>query len=86
VQEALTNTLKHAGAAAASVVLRHRAGTLELEITDTGRGGHVNGSAGHGLIGMRERAMLYGGELEAAPRPEGGWAVRARLPVPGAPS
>ncbi len=82
VQEALTNTLKHAGSARARVVVRHSAAAVELEIVDDGRGApaSVNGS-GHGLIGMRERAALYGGRLEAGPRPDGGYAVRVRLPL-----
>jgi signal transduction histidine kinase len=80
VQEALTNTVKHAGPASAHVVLRYCERELEIEVVDDGRGGHVNGS-GHGLIGMRERAAIYGGELEAGGRAEGGFAVRARLPM-----
>jgi signal transduction histidine kinase len=84
VQEALTNTIKHAGPARADVTIRYGASAIEVEIVDDGRGESqsVNGS-GHGLIGMRERAALYGGELEAGPRPGGGYAVRARLPVGG---
>jgi signal transduction histidine kinase len=53
-------------------------------VSDDGRGGSPNGH-GHGLIGMRERALLYGGELDAGRRPEGGFRVRARLPVEAAP-
>jgi signal transduction histidine kinase len=84
VQEALTNALKHAGAAAAIVSLRYGPQWLEIEVSDDGRGGSPNGH-GHGLIGMRERALLYGGELDAGRRPEGGFRVRARLPVEAAP-
>ena len=82
VQEALTNTLKHAGAARAEVVVRYGASEVELEILDDGSGAPtlVNG-AGHGLIGMRERAALYGGRLDAGARPEGGYTVHARLPL-----
>jgi signal transduction histidine kinase len=79
-QEALTNVLKHAGPANATVWLRYDEQSLEIEVVDDGRGGTVNGR-GHGLIGMRERAALYGGELEAGPRPEGGFRVRVRLPL-----
>ncbi|MGH9224003.1 MAG: sensor histidine kinase [Acidimicrobiales bacterium] len=86
VQEALTNTLKHAGPAEAHVVVRYGAGDVELEITDDGRGGGAdsgNGAAdGHGLVGMKERVSLFGGELRAGPRPGGGYLVRARLPTP----
>jgi signal transduction histidine kinase len=84
VQEALTNTLKHAGQARASIVVRYAPAALELEISDNGAGtaAAVNGS-GHGLIGMRERATLYGGSLEAGARDNGGYAVRARLPLGG---
>jgi signal transduction histidine kinase len=85
VQEALTNTLKHAGQAEAEIVVRYGAAALELEVSDNGAGApaSANGS-GHGLIGMRERTALYGGQLEVAPRESGGYAVRARLPLEGA--
>jgi MYXO-CTERM domain-containing protein len=82
VQEALTNTLKHASAARADVHVRYGDGVLALEITDDGRGANgATDGAGHGLIGMRERVALYGGDLRAAPRNGGGWAVAATLPV-----
>jgi signal transduction histidine kinase len=85
VQEALTNVLKHASASHAAVRVGYRPDVIELEILDDGHGDGANGyganSTGHGLIGMRERASLYGGVVEARPRPEGGFAVRARLPV-----
>ena len=86
VQEALTNALKHAGPARARVVVRYGARALELEITDTGRGAAAgNGDGGgHGLVGMRERAQLFGGQVEGGTRPEGGFAVRARLPLEAA--
>ena len=81
VQEALTNSLRHAGGASARVLVRYAPGALELEVADDGRGPPVDGaSGGHGLIGMRERAQLFGGELDAGPRPGGGFVVRARLP------
>ncbi len=82
VQEALTNTLKHAGPARAEVVVRYGASALELEVVDDGSGASasVNGS-GHGLIGMRERVALYGGALETGTRNGNGYAVRARLPL-----
>jgi signal transduction histidine kinase len=82
VQEALTNTLKHAGPAEAEVIVRYHHSTLELEILDNGTGApaRVNGS-GHGLVGMRERVALYGGSLEAGARNGHGFGVRARLPL-----
>jgi signal transduction histidine kinase len=80
VQEALTNTLKHAGPAAALVAIRYLPQAVELEITDDGRGGG-GGNGGHGLVGMRERASLYGGTVSAARRPGGGFEVRAVLPL-----
>jgi signal transduction histidine kinase len=81
VQEALTNVVKHAGPATAVVVVRHGRRTVEVEVTDDGRGS-ANGSAnGHGLVGMRERVELHGGTLEAGSRGAGGYAVKARLPV-----
>jgi signal transduction histidine kinase len=84
VQEALTNTLKHAGPAEAEIVVRYGSSALDLDVVDNGRGARasVNGS-GHGLVGMRERTALYGGRLEAGPCEGGGYAVRARLPLAG---
>ena len=85
VQEALTNTLRHAGAARAEVTVRYEDGLVTLEIADTGHGpdgGPITGrGTGHGLVGMRERAAMLGGELEAARADRGGFTVRARLPV-----
>jgi signal transduction histidine kinase len=88
IQEALTNSLKHAGSARADVLVRYSPAMLTLEITDDGVG--PNGSesdvapgGGHGLVGMRERVALYGGELDTGRRRGGGFAVRARLPLNG---
>jgi signal transduction histidine kinase len=83
VQEALTNTLKHARAETARVTIGYEDARLELEILDDGAGGDVTGG-GRGIIGMRERAALLGGELTAAMRPSGGFAVRATIPLVGA--
>ena len=80
VQEALTNALKHAGAARAEVSIRYGEKALQLAITNDGRVPH-NGRVGHGLVGMRERVILYGGEFQAGPRSEGGYAVQATLPL-----
>ena len=88
MQEALTNVLKHASASHAVVRIAYRPDAIELEILDDGHGHHGAGhgctGTGKGLIGMRERASLYGGVVEARPRAEGGFAVRARLPVSSA--
>ena len=83
VQEALTNALKHAGSAQAEVLLRYTASGLDIEVRDNGAGtSQPNGDgAGHGLIGMRERVALYGGELRTGPRDGGGFEVRAHLPL-----
>lgn len=81
VQEALTNTLRHAGPTSAQVAVRYDGDSLDLQILDGGRGSRSDNGTGQGLIGMRERVGLYGGELEAGPRAEGGFAVHARLPV-----
>ena len=81
VQEALTNTLKHAGPAQAQVTVRYEEGLVTLEITDTGHGPQGARATGHGLVGMRERATMFGGELEAAGAEGGGFTVRARLPL-----
>lgn len=81
VQEALTNALKHAGSGArATVQIGWSAGALELAVTDTGGAGTAIAGSGHGLIGMRERVAMLGGELSAAPLAGGGFAVRARIP------
>jgi signal transduction histidine kinase len=66
------------------VLVRYDNGHLEVTISDDGRGDGGGGgseSGGHGLVGMRERVSVYGGELEAGPRPEGGFALRVRLPI-----
>jgi signal transduction histidine kinase len=86
VQEALTNTLKHSGAAHASVRLQYDSSALTVEVEDEGCGvAAPNGiEGGHGIVGMRERVALFGGELEVGPKPEGGFAVRATLPLNGA--
>ena len=82
VQEALTNALKHAGQARARVRIHYGADSLELEITDDGAGaGAGTTGSGHGLVGMRERVALYGGRLDASRGAEGGFAVRALLPI-----
>ncbi len=85
VQEALTNVIKHAGKPQTMVSLGYRDGSLEVEVSDDGRpiaaAGPAVPGAGRGLLGLRERAELYGGELAAGPRPGGGWLVRARIPV-----
>ena len=84
VQEALTNALKHAGTDRASVVVRYAPAELEVRVTDGGRGTQSPQPAeppGHGLLGMRERIALYGGELSARNRPGGGFEVRALIPL-----
>jgi signal transduction histidine kinase len=82
VQEALTNVMKHAGTASASVLVHYEPGALGLEIVDDGRGvnGRSDGRSGHGLLGMRERVAVYGGTLDAGPKPGGGFRVAVRLP------
>ena len=89
VQEALTNVLKHAGAARAVVSIGYLDDAVTIEVTDDGTGPLVpvgpglaaSAADGRGLAGMRERAALFGGELRAGPEPGGGFTVRARLPV-----
>jgi signal transduction histidine kinase len=83
VQEALTNTIKHAGRAHTQVTVRYGERDLELEVTDDGPGPSANGEggSGHGLVGMRERIAAHGGELRTGPGPEGGFVVRASLPL-----
>ncbi len=85
VQEALTNTLKHASASRAQVTLRYSPDQLTVRVQDDGRGvtdAAANGnSSAHGLIGMRERVAMFGGDVEAEPAADGGYCVTARLPV-----
>jgi signal transduction histidine kinase len=81
IQEGLTNSLKHARAQRAEVVVRYSDGHVELNVSDDGRGVGSGDGGGHGLVGMRERVSVYGGELEAGPRPEGGYRLRAKLPI-----
>jgi signal transduction histidine kinase len=90
VQEALTNSLKHSYGARATVTVRYEPTGVVVEVLDDGNGAHSNGnradSGGHGLVGMRERIALYGGQLETGSRGGGGFAVRARLPAGGPPA
>jgi signal transduction histidine kinase len=86
VQEALTNVVKHAGPARAQVTVGYRDQEVTLEVTDDGRGvgalaGDGRAGVGHGLIGMRERVAAFDGDLDAGPRPGGGFRVAARLPL-----
>jgi signal transduction histidine kinase len=83
VQEALTNTLRHAGASRAEVTVRSVPGMLELDVLDDGHGGTgpTADGAGRGIAGMRERAAMLGGTLDAGPLPDGGFRVHARLPL-----
>ena len=83
VQEALTNTLKHAGPAHAWVAVRYAGEDVEIEVANDGSSDNANHGGGHGLVGMRERVALCGGELESGPRPGGGYKISARLPVAG---
>jgi signal transduction histidine kinase len=85
VQEALTNVMRHARPTRCEVLVRYGRATIELRVTDDGGGGSVEAPVkpGHGLIGMRERAALFGGDLDAGPRQGGGFAVRATLRLHG---
>jgi signal transduction histidine kinase len=90
VQEALTNAVRHAGPGRARVLVRYGERDLELTVRDEGGGGAAAPAggpptrSGQGLVGMRERVSLFGGELHAGPGPDGGFTVAARLPL-GAP-
>jgi signal transduction histidine kinase len=82
VQEALTNALKHGGPTVARVAITYAGNEIELEVSDDGNGPALAATAaGHGLVGMRERVALYGGELESGRGSTGGFVVRARLPL-----
>jgi signal transduction histidine kinase len=94
IQEALTNTIKHAPGATADVRLAYLPGAVVLEVTDDGRPGAVPAAGepagprgpGHGIAGMRERAAVFGGQVSAGPRPGGGWRVRTVLRPGGTPA
>jgi signal transduction histidine kinase len=89
LQEALTNAVKHAGPGRARVLVRYGEDVLEVQVRDEGGGGAAlgrgpaDGRRGQGLVGMRERVNLFGGELHAGPAPGGGFTVDARLPLRG---
>ncbi len=83
VQEALTNALRHAGPARAWVAVRYGGDDVEIEVENDGRSDSDGEVGGHGLVGMRERVALCGGELTAGPRKGGGFSISARLPVSG---
>lgn len=83
VQEALTNVVRHAGTGGCRVAIEYGDGELSVEIVDDGRGATEDGRAhGFGIVGMRERVALLNGRISAGPRPEGGFRVAARLPLP----
>jgi signal transduction histidine kinase len=83
IQEALTNSLKHAGPASATIDIGYEPARLSVVVADDGDGAPAEEGSGHGLVGMRERVVLYGGEITAGRQPSGGFAVRASLPVAG---
>ena len=85
VQEGLTNALKHARASDADVTVRYRPDEVEIEVRDNGEGGATNDGLGHGLVGVRERVKLYGGEMSVGTVPEGGFVLSTRLPIVEAP-
>jgi len=80
-QEGLTNALRHSKASQVKVLLRYQPSSLEVEVSDDGRGLGGATAGGHGLIGVRERVSLYGGSVELGPGPAGGTTLRAQLPV-----
>jgi signal transduction histidine kinase len=94
IQESLTNTIRHAGPATATVSLGYQTDELRIDVTDTGRGQDsgrgqpaiAGNGGGHGLAGMRERAAAVGGTVEAGPGPAGGFRVAARLPLADRPA
>ncbi len=87
IQEALTNVIKHGAASAAEVTISYCPDSVAVEVNDEGTGTPPDRvppprtGAGHGIIGMRERVAVYGGEFSAGPGPDGGFRVRARFPI-----
>jgi signal transduction histidine kinase len=84
VQEGLTNVLKHAHASRAEVVLRYDARELQIDVRNDGATAAAGDGLGHGLVGVRERVKIYGGEMSAGPVAGGGFLLSTRLPVAGA--
>jgi signal transduction histidine kinase len=85
IQEGLTNALKHAGAARADVRLRYGRDVLAIDVRDDGAGATAGDGLGQGLIGVRERVTIYGGEMTAGPQEAGGFLLSTRLPLGSAP-
>jgi signal transduction histidine kinase len=83
VQEGLTNVLKHAGASQAEVTVRYGSDELQIEVRDDGKGKSTSDGLGHGLVGIRERVKIYGGEMTAGPATGGGFILSTRLPLGG---
>jgi signal transduction histidine kinase len=83
IQEGLTNTLKHAQAGQADVLIRFTPGELRIEVRDDGHGSATNDGLGHGLVGVRERVKIYGGEMHAGTANGGGFVLTTRLPLEG---
>jgi signal transduction histidine kinase len=81
VQEGLTNALKHANASHAEVTVQYRPNELEIEVVDDGPGAAASDGLGHGLVGIRERVKIYGGEMNSGTGPAGGFILSARLPL-----
>jgi signal transduction histidine kinase len=81
VQEGLTNALKHAQASNADVTVRYRHDELQLEVRDNGEGTSTSNGLGHGLVGVRERVRIYGGEMSAGTAPQGGFVLTTQLPL-----
>jgi len=81
VQEGLTNALKHANASDADVTVRYRSDEVEIEVRDNGNGVAKTDGLGHGLVGVRERVKIYGGEMSAGTAPDGGFVLSTRLPI-----
>ena len=81
VQEGITNALKHASASRVDVTLRYAPEELDIEVRDDGPGTSRSDGLGHGLVGIRERVKIFGGEMSAGAGPDGGFVLRARLPL-----
>ncbi|HEY3482798.1 MAG TPA: ATP-binding protein, partial [Streptomyces sp.] len=83
VQEALTNTIKHASGASAEVVVEYGEDRLKVDVADTGGrpGPAASTGNGRGLLGLRERVAVHGGTLQTGPRPRGGYRVTALIPL-----